>query len=146
MAAYSEVPIKGLDESCAQEMNQLSQRCDVTGSIKQCVQQRLSPDCAKKTIAGNETGGLDPSCKQELQQPAMPCTEIGMAFGKQCVDNNLSKRCKEQLNVAGKILANSMQAYQEALQRRLQICKTEGQNEVACLQRHQSEVDLACPR
>jgi hypothetical protein len=105
LSAYSEIPMKGLDESCTQEMNQLSQSCDITSeSIKQCVLHRLSPDCAKK--AGTERVREDPSCTQEIAQAAMPCAETVMAsvkaFGKQCMEKNFSQRCKEQLIVAGK--------------------------------------------
>lgn len=125
---------------------QVSQRCGdgTTATIKACWQQRLSPDCFKKVKAG--TGTQDPSCKQELKQAATPCTEASQTFGARCMKENLSQRCIAQLKSAAQVSEKSMQACQEAMQRRLQICKTEGQKETGCLQRHQSEVDSACQR
>ena len=147
LAAYPEIPLKGIDESCLQEVNQANQVCGdaISASIKQCWQQRLSTDCFKRVEAG--TGTQDPSCKQELQQAATPCIEASRTFSEQCMKKNLSQRCVGQLSNAGQILEKSMQACQEVLQRRLRICKTDDwKKETECLQRYQEEVDAACQR
>lgn len=105
LSAYSEIPMKGLDESCIQEMNQLSLRCNNNPElIQQCMLHRLSPDCAKKF--GTERMRNDSTCTQEMVQAAMPCAEsvwsAAKAFSRQCMEKNFSQQCKEQLIVAEK--------------------------------------------
>lgn len=136
--------IKGVDESCSQEFSRVTQRCGdgTSTAIKACWQQRLSPDCFKKVKAG--TGTSDSSCKQELKHAAIPCTEASQTFGARCMKENLSQRCIAQLTKAEQVFGKSKQVCQEAMQRRLQICKADGQKETDCLQRHQSEVNSAC--
>lgn len=132
------------DESCMRENQSASKYCgEVAVSIvKQCLRERLSPNCAKQVDAGTGLSS-DAGCRQELQKVAGPCTQTQIAAGKQCIQDRLSANCKEQTNKFSSEFEKSRKQCEDAMLRLKKVCS--GEKEMfACLQAHQAEMSAAC--
>lgn len=131
------------DAACQQELEREARHCDASLLVKQCWRERLSPNCMRQIEAG---AGLraDAACKQELQQAAAPCSQSATSKNKQCLQERLTSKCREQLKVAEQQTQEAFRSCQEALQKVQRLCGTDWQKDQGCYQKYHVELGAAC--
>lgn len=141
--------LKMPDQSCIQALEQEAKRCvpiiqNNVNVIKQCMRERLSPECAKQYESDYRTP-KDKVCQQELEKASQPCGEKLMAMNKQCTYERLSQDCMNQISVYEKSSQEMQKKCVEITQRISQLCSTEkGENYFRCLQQHKEEAEAVC--
>jgi hypothetical protein len=143
---------KGLkmpDQACIQALEQEAKRCvpiiqNNVNVIKQCMRERLSPECAKQYESDNRMP-KDKVCQQELEKASRPCGEKLMAMNEQCTHERLSQDCVNQISSYEKSAQEMQNNCVAAMRRISQLCSTEkGESYFRCLGQHKGEAAIAC--
>ena len=84
-------------DECIREVMAAQDRCSQERSrpIGQCVQEKLTPTCAKQVVKQPPTWAPDATCQQEVEREARHCDASLLI--KQCWRERLSPNCMKQV-------------------------------------------------
>jgi hypothetical protein len=109
------------------------------------MRERLSPSCAKQYELGpGAIQTADENCKQEIRAAATPCFQTQVSSGKQCIQERLSSKCRDQTNKFNAEFEKSRVKCEEAMTQLKRVCPGSGDAFFKCMKEHESEFKLAC--
>ncbi|MBU1052270.1 MAG: hypothetical protein KKC46_00390 [Proteobacteria bacterium] len=148
----SKLPSWMPEQSCMEELENLSNLCDMQPEAKKCMHERLSSECSKQIGSDySQKATMDTICKQELKEVSVQCVNLIQPQMQQCIHENLSLKCSNQIkkaqNKISVIVPKCYEVHQRFIQK-LAACCTGANAKKSCYEKirleFEPEIQAAC--